>query len=320
MRPTRLARHRGAGACARCFRDRRHPPQHPVPVDPDGPSALAGGPALDRLHRRGISAAATPIRSRPARRPRGPGGRRRRHRCHAELPQTADLRARCACRGRPCSSGERGREIGEQEFRFDVVGPGGHRHAIGFDDGRAVQLASAWRPGEPVWHGTIDGAALAVQVTPMPNGVLLSHAGAFAEARVYTLRGGRTRRGSCRPRRDHAAASICCVRCRACCARCCPAGQDVKAGEPLAVVEAMKMENVLRAERDGTVAASTPGGRQPGGGRRHPGFRMSPPCGRRRRLAQSRCLRSAPVGSAMTAADQSNDRLKTRGAPPWARC
>jgi propionyl-CoA carboxylase alpha chain len=32
-------------------------------------------------------------------------------------------------------------------------------------------------------------------------------------------------------------------------------GQDVKAGEMLAVVEAMKMENVLRAERDGTVKA-----------------------------------------------------------------
>jgi propionyl-CoA carboxylase alpha chain len=29
--------------------------------------------------------------------------------------------------------------------------------------------------------------------------------------------------------------------------------QEVKAGETLAVVEAMKMENVLRAERDGTV-------------------------------------------------------------------
>ena len=31
-------------------------------------------------------------------------------------------------------------------------------------------------------------------------------------------------------------------------------GQEVKAGEPLAVVEAMKMENVLRAEKDATIA------------------------------------------------------------------
>ena len=31
-------------------------------------------------------------------------------------------------------------------------------------------------------------------------------------------------------------------------------GQEVKAGQELAVVEAMKMENLLRAEQDGTVA------------------------------------------------------------------
>jgi propionyl-CoA carboxylase alpha chain len=30
-------------------------------------------------------------------------------------------------------------------------------------------------------------------------------------------------------------------------------GQEVKAGEALCVVEAMKMENILRAERDGLV-------------------------------------------------------------------
>jgi propionyl-CoA carboxylase alpha chain len=30
-------------------------------------------------------------------------------------------------------------------------------------------------------------------------------------------------------------------------------GQAVKAGERLAVIEAMKMENILRAERDGVI-------------------------------------------------------------------
>jgi propionyl-CoA carboxylase alpha chain len=32
-------------------------------------------------------------------------------------------------------------------------------------------------------------------------------------------------------------------------------GQEVKAGETLAIIEAMKMENVLRADRDVTVKA-----------------------------------------------------------------
>jgi len=31
-------------------------------------------------------------------------------------------------------------------------------------------------------------------------------------------------------------------------------GQEVKAGEKLAVIEAMKMENVLKAEQDGIIA------------------------------------------------------------------
>jgi propionyl-CoA carboxylase alpha chain len=31
------------------------------------------------------------------------------------------------------------------------------------------------------------------------------------------------------------------------------AGQEVKAGDTLAVIEAMKMQNILRAERDGKV-------------------------------------------------------------------
>ena len=32
-------------------------------------------------------------------------------------------------------------------------------------------------------------------------------------------------------------------------------GEQVEPGQPLATVEAMKMENILRAEKDGTVAA-----------------------------------------------------------------
>ena len=56
---------RRAERCARCLRDRRHPPQHSVSRRADGASALAGGQAFDRLHRRGISRR---LSSRPRRR------------------------------------------------------------------------------------------------------------------------------------------------------------------------------------------------------------------------------------------------------------
>jgi propionyl-CoA carboxylase alpha chain len=32
-------------------------------------------------------------------------------------------------------------------------------------------------------------------------------------------------------------------------------GQEVRSGEPVAVIEAMKMQNIIRAERDGVVKA-----------------------------------------------------------------
>ena len=53
-------------------------------------------------------------------------------------------------------------------------------------------------------------------------------------------------------------------------------GDQVEAGQPLAVVEAMKMENILRAEKAGTVKkANAKAGRQPRGRRGDPGVRMT---------------------------------------------
>src|ERR1041385_2445920 len=43
--------------------------------------------------------------------------------------------------------------------------------------GAAHRLISAWKPGEPVWHGSIDGHAVAMQVRPVPNGFRIAHQG-----------------------------------------------------------------------------------------------------------------------------------------------
>lgn len=119
---------------------------------------------------------------------------------------------------------------------------------------RTLSVVSDWVPGEPVWHGTLDGVKVAAQVRPILNGVSLGHAGAYAQARVYTRREAEL--AALMPEKAAADTGKVLL---------CPMpglvksiavtqGQEVKAGEPLAMVEAMKMENVLRAEKDVTIA------------------------------------------------------------------
>jgi propionyl-CoA carboxylase alpha chain len=121
--------------------------------------------------------------------------------------------------------------------------------------GPMILLSSSWRPGEPVWKGTIDGAPVAVQVRPILNGFSLFHRGVEAKAFVYTeSESAAARLMPARVAADTSKKLVCPMPGLVVSISAVP-GQDVKAGETLAIVEAMKMENVLRAERDGVVKA-----------------------------------------------------------------
>ncbi|HEY8578802.1 MAG TPA: biotin/lipoyl-containing protein, partial [Beijerinckiaceae bacterium] len=128
---------------------------------------------------------------------------------------------------------------------------------VRFDDAsaHAHRLESDWTPGQPVWRGRIDDETVAVQVRPVLNGYHLTHAGAAVEARVYTRREAEL--AALMPEKVAADTSraLLCPMPGLVKALLATEGQEVKAGEPLAIVEAMKMENVLRAERDVTVKA-----------------------------------------------------------------
>jgi propionyl-CoA carboxylase alpha chain len=120
--------------------------------------------------------------------------------------------------------------------------------------GQAWPIVSGWTPGQPVWTGTVGGEPVAVQVRPILNGVVLSHAGASAEVRVYTRREAEL--AALMPERLEAdmGKQLLCPMPGLVKAISVSVGQEIKAGEPLCIVEAMKMENVLRAERDGTIS------------------------------------------------------------------
>jgi propionyl-CoA carboxylase alpha chain len=119
--------------------------------------------------------------------------------------------------------------------------------------GNPHNLVSAWTPGEPVWQGTIDGHRVAMQVRAIPNGIRLAHQGFEVAVNVFTESEATAARLMPVTSAADTGKKLLCPMPGLVVSIAVAEGQEVKSGETLAVVEAMKMQNVLRAERDGTV-------------------------------------------------------------------
>jgi propionyl-CoA carboxylase alpha subunit len=114
-------------------------------------------------------------------------------------------------------------------------------------------LVSPWKPGDPVWQGTIDGQFVAVQARAIANGIRLAHQGVEVPVYVWTETEATSARLMPVAVASDTGKKLLCPMPGLVVSIAVTEGQEVKAGETLAVVEAMKMQNVLRAERDGTV-------------------------------------------------------------------
>ena len=127
------------------------------------------------------------------------------------------------------------------------------RGASGNIPAQTVILAPRWKPGEPLWTGTVDGHAVAVQVRNLPNGFALAYRGVETKAYVYTEREAGYAQLMPVKQAPDTGKHVLCPMPGLVISIAVKEGQEVKAGETVVVVEAMKMENVLRAEIDGTV-------------------------------------------------------------------
>ncbi|MBV9562481.1 MAG: biotin/lipoyl-binding protein, partial [Bradyrhizobium sp.] len=160
--------------------------------------------------------------------------------------------------GRPVTrAGRRAVWLGRDEIILDVARENGGIAVRFVDDdgkpGNPHELVSTWAPGEPVWQGAIDGAFVAVQARAIPNGVRLAHQGVEVPVYVFTEAEAASARLMPVVTASDSGKKLLCPMPGLVVSIAVAEGQEVKAGETLAVVEAMKMQNVLRAERDGTV-------------------------------------------------------------------
>jgi propionyl-CoA carboxylase alpha chain len=122
-------------------------------------------------------------------------------------------------------------------------------------DGRLINAVSDWQPGDGLFQGKINGRQVSLTCVRAAEGYRLNHGGLGAQ--LVLRRPHIAALAELMPEKPEPDTSKFLL---------CPMpglvvsidvaeGDEVKAGQALAVVEAMKMENVLRAERDGVVAA-----------------------------------------------------------------
>jgi propionyl-CoA carboxylase alpha chain len=122
-------------------------------------------------------------------------------------------------------------------------------------DGEVYDVRSDWTLGNPLFRGTVGGHEMIVKVEFIRGGARLRHRGAEFKAVVRTPR--QAELAALMPRKAPPDTSklLLCPMPGLVVALHVETGDEVFEGQALATVEAMKMENILRAERKAVVAA-----------------------------------------------------------------
>lgn len=126
--------------------------------------------------------------------------------------------------------------------------------SVQFEDGAVLRVESDWTPGNPLAELTVDGTPLVMKVGKVPNGFRLRLRGADLKVQIRTPR--QAELAALMPEKiapDTSKVLLCpmpglIVKINV------EVGDEVQDGQPLCTVEAMKMENILRAEKKSVIA------------------------------------------------------------------
>jgi propionyl-CoA carboxylase alpha chain len=146
-----------------------------------------------------------------------------------------------------------------------VVCHGAERHAVAVTrqgdhfsvarNGTKQTIATAWRPGQPLLHAALGRSQATFQIDRDGIGFTVTQGGVALDVKVLTPRAAELLSRMPEKRPPDLTRFLLSPMPGLLVSLGVSEGQQVHAGDELAVVEAMKMMNVLRAERDGKVKA-----------------------------------------------------------------
>ena len=126
---------------------------------------------------------------------------------------------------------------------------------VRFADGTSLRVTSDWTPGQPLARLMVDGTPLVMKVGKIPSGFRLRLRGADVKCHVRTPRAAELAQLMIEKLAPDTSRYLLCPMPGLVVKIMVAVGDAVQEGQSLATVEAMKMENILKAERRGVVKA-----------------------------------------------------------------
>ena len=146
--------------------------------------------------------------------------------------------------------------ISVQDAEFSVKVAADHQGStVIFEDGHSRRVTSDWTPGQPLARLMVDGAPLVMKVSKISGGFRLRLRGADLKCHVRSPRQAELARLMIEKTPPDTSKFLLCPMPGLVAKIMVAVGDEVQEGQALATVEAMKMENILKAERKGVVKA-----------------------------------------------------------------
>ncbi|MEM6624357.1 MAG: acetyl/propionyl/methylcrotonyl-CoA carboxylase subunit alpha [Pseudomonadota bacterium] len=125
---------------------------------------------------------------------------------------------------------------------------------VAFEDGATMIVEGDWTPGDTLTTAMIDGHRMSVKIDPATDGFRIRYRGADLDVKVRTPRAAQLAALMPEKLPPDTSKMLLCPMPGLVVSIAVEVGDEVQEGQALATVEAMKMENVLRAEKRATIS------------------------------------------------------------------